>query len=181
MEAMPEGGVLSVSTEFYRDAGNCRIRIRDTGTGIAPETVEHIFEPFFTTKEFRHSTGLGLPIAKGIVERHGGALEVESQTGKGTEFRFSLPMFPLLPEPQRASQAETAMSDTHPLKQNLIVDDDAVVLTVANGLSEVPVETCQASTRSRCWKPMVGTSCWWTLRCPGSTAWICNGASTPLM
>jgi two-component system NtrC family sensor kinase len=91
VEAMPLGGILTVLTEFEADVGCCRVRIRDTGSGITPENLQHIFEPFFTTKEFRHSTGLGLPIAKGILDRHGGELTVCSEPGKGTEFQFTLP------------------------------------------------------------------------------------------
>jgi signal transduction histidine kinase len=69
----------------------CTIRLRDTGTGIAPEHLPHIFEAFFTTKEERHRTGLGLPIAKSILERHGGSIRVESAPNQGTEFVVSIP------------------------------------------------------------------------------------------
>jgi two-component system NtrC family sensor kinase len=107
IEAMTQDGTLTVSTELISGSGDCCIRIRDTGSGISPENLKQIFEPFFTTKEFRHSTGLGLPIAKGIVERHGGALEVDSQPGQGAEFRFSLSNF--LPAPTKCiSDGEAA-------------------------------------------------------------------------
>lgn len=67
------------------------LSISDTGVGIPPETLEHIFEPFFTTKAAGQGTGLGLSISRGIVERHGGRIEVESTPGAGTTFRVVLP------------------------------------------------------------------------------------------
>lgn len=90
-EATPNGGSLAVSTRY--DAGGERvlIRVRDTGSGIPQEVQEQIFEPFFTTKENQHRTGLGLAIAKGILEQHGGAIRFESTPGEGTEFTVSLP------------------------------------------------------------------------------------------
>jgi two-component system NtrC family sensor kinase len=69
--------------------GIAEIRATDTGCGIAPEHVERIFDPFFTTK--RDGTGLGLSTSYGIVERHGGELEVESAVGRGTTIRIRLP------------------------------------------------------------------------------------------
>lgn len=94
LEAMPQGGKLVARTAYDAQSGDCEVRISDSGSGIAPEHLERIFEPFFTTKEFGHSTGLGLPIAKGIIERHGGTLTVQSQADVGTEFRITLPAEP---------------------------------------------------------------------------------------
>jgi two-component system NtrC family sensor kinase len=94
-EAMPHGGVLEVSTEMggtgisLCDAA--RIRVRDTGAGIPPEVLAQIFDPFFTTKEDQQRTGLGLAVARSIVEQHGGEIAVESTPGKGTEFVVALP------------------------------------------------------------------------------------------
>ena len=61
--------------------------------------MSQIFEPFFSTKEDQHRTGLGLAIAKNIVDQHGGTIEVKSQPGAGTEFVVTLPM--IAPEPAR--------------------------------------------------------------------------------
>jgi len=90
-EAMPRGGVLEVATEMDSVAGEARIRVRDTGAGIPPEVLAQIFDPFFTTKEDQQRTGLGLAVARSIVEQHGGEIAVESMPGKGTEFVVSLP------------------------------------------------------------------------------------------
>jgi len=90
-EAMPHGGVLEVATDLDAAAGNVRIRVRDTGSGIPPEVLAQIFDPFFTTKEDQQRTGLGLAVARSIVEQHGGEIAVESTPGKGTEFTIALP------------------------------------------------------------------------------------------
>ena len=94
-EAMPHGGVLEVSTEMggtgFSLCDSARIRVRDTGAGIPPEVLAQIFDPFFTTKEDQQRTGLGLAVARSIVEQHGGEIAVESTPGKGTEFVVALP------------------------------------------------------------------------------------------
>ncbi|KKK86892.1 hypothetical protein LCGC14_2758690 [marine sediment metagenome] len=69
-----------------------KILIRDTGSGMSPETKKHIFEPFFTTKEVGSGTGLGMSISFGIIEQHNGNIDVFSEEGKGTEFIISLPI-----------------------------------------------------------------------------------------
>jgi two-component system NtrC family sensor kinase len=66
--------------------------ITDTGPGIAPEHLSKIFDPFFTTKE--RGTGLGLSVVYGIVERHGGKIDLKSEVGKGTRIALRLPPRP---------------------------------------------------------------------------------------
>jgi len=90
-EAMPHGGTLEVITELDSPAGQARIRVRDTGLGIPQEVLAQIFDPFFTTKEDQQRTGLGLAVARSIIEQHGGEITVESEPGKGTEFAITLP------------------------------------------------------------------------------------------
>ena len=86
---MPEGGKLVIATDL---AGPCiAVRIQDTGRGIHPDDLSKIFDPFFTTKDSR-GTGLGLSVSYGIVENHGGKIEVESQVGVGTAFTILLPV-----------------------------------------------------------------------------------------
>lgn len=85
-------GTLTVSSTLLRKEGFVEIAIVDTGTGIAPENLLKIFDPFFSTKEM--GTGLGLSVVYGIVERHGGTMNVESQVGLGTTMRLRLPLAP---------------------------------------------------------------------------------------
>ena len=69
------------------------MRVADTGHGIAPEHLPHVFEPFYTTKESGAGVGLGLAVVYGIVERHGGQIDVVSPPGAGTTFTAVLPLF----------------------------------------------------------------------------------------
>jgi two-component system sensor histidine kinase HydH len=87
LQAMPDGGELDVSTEPA--PGVCRVRVRDTGVGIPPENLGQIFNLYFSTKPA--GTGLGLPMARKIVEEHRGTISVESAPGKGSVFTIDLP------------------------------------------------------------------------------------------
>ena len=90
-DAMREtGGTIMVSTR--RAGDEIIMRFRDTGCGMDAETVTKIFDPFYTTKESGKGTGLGLAIVAQIVETHGGRIYVDTELGKGTEFRISLPV-----------------------------------------------------------------------------------------
>ncbi|MGA9980013.1 MAG: ATP-binding protein [Candidatus Sulfotelmatobacter sp.] len=89
IDAMPRGGTLWLETR--RTHGEIEIKVRDDGAGIAPDVLPQIFEPFVTTKENGHGVGLGLAISRGIVERHNGRIEVESELGQGTTFTVTLP------------------------------------------------------------------------------------------
>ncbi|HVN22676.1 MAG TPA: [Fe-Fe] hydrogenase large subunit C-terminal domain-containing protein [Syntrophorhabdales bacterium] len=86
-QAMEGNGRLSITTGTERK--QIRVKIRDTGPGIPPEVRKNIFSPFFTTKE--KGTGLGLAISYGIIERHNGKIDVETELGKGSTFIISLP------------------------------------------------------------------------------------------
>jgi signal transduction histidine kinase len=92
LDAMPEGGVLGISTGVEQRDGQtwALVRISDTGPGIAAEHLKRIFEPFFTTKELK-GVGLGLFITQQIVQEHGGDIDVETGEGRGTTFCLALP------------------------------------------------------------------------------------------
>ncbi len=94
IEAMPEGGTLTVEMRVLEEGRFVQIKVADTGTGINKEDMEHIFEPFFTTKKDGKGTGLGLAVVHGIVERHGGRIEVASASNVGTTFTITLPVNP---------------------------------------------------------------------------------------
>jgi signal transduction histidine kinase/CheY-like chemotaxis protein len=89
IEAMPEGGTLTLSSQS--EGENVIIKIVDSGVGMYPEVRSRIFDPFFTTKG-KAGLGLGLAVSFGIIRRHGGTIEVESQYGRGSEFRVTLPL-----------------------------------------------------------------------------------------
>lgn len=86
----PHRGKVRFSCRRY--GNESRIRIEDNGCGMAPKTLAKIFDPYFTTKVETSGTGLGMGIAKKIIEDHGGRLEVESQEGKGTVMTLFLPL-----------------------------------------------------------------------------------------
>lgn len=94
VEAMPNGGRLAIETVYDPARRLGHVVIRDEGPGIPPEVLSHIFEPFFTTKEEGKGTGLGLAIALGIVQQHGGTIDVNSSEQKGTAFTVTLPEEP---------------------------------------------------------------------------------------
>jgi two-component system NtrC family sensor kinase len=90
VEAMPAGGKLHLETALSPDQRWILVHFRDTGPGMSAEQMVNLFEPFYTTKA--DGTGLGLAISYGIVERHGGEIEVHSQPGEGAMFVVKLPV-----------------------------------------------------------------------------------------
>lgn len=91
VHAMPRGGMLTVKCRASQDRAWVRAWIIDTGTGIEADLIPRIFDPFFTTKEVGKGTGLGLSVTYGILQKHGGTIEVQSEKEKGTTFTVSLP------------------------------------------------------------------------------------------
>jgi two-component system NtrC family sensor kinase len=94
VEAMPHGGRLGLESSYNPTRHMGCALVRDEGPGIPADVLSHIFEPFFTTKEEGKGTGLGLAIALGIVQQHGGSIEVSSNAQKGTTFTVLLPEEP---------------------------------------------------------------------------------------
>ena len=86
------GRRLLISTGAWE--GGVWVKVRDQGTGIAPELIERIFDPFFTTKEVGKGTGLGLSVTSQLIQQHGGTIQVQSQLGHGTEFEVRLRLSP---------------------------------------------------------------------------------------
>ncbi len=146
-DAMPSGGTLSISTSIIEfNAGEselddgmmpgkyCLISVSDSGMGMNRDTLDHIFEPFFTTKETNKGTGLGLSIVHGIVAKHNGKINVNSEKGQGTLFRIYLP---LLNKSKKSEQPQQSR-DYFPRGDEtiLLADDDAAVRNVTTMLLE---------------------------------------------
>ncbi|HEX8558068.1 MAG TPA: ATP-binding protein [Pyrinomonadaceae bacterium] len=89
VDAMPDGGTLTLSTQDASD--EVMLTVADTGVGMAEEVRSRIFDPFFTTKG-KAGMGLGLSVSYGIIRRHEGRVEVESEVGRGTTFRMRFPV-----------------------------------------------------------------------------------------
>jgi signal transduction histidine kinase/ActR/RegA family two-component response regulator len=141
-DAMPEGGILSIetfNTEITKETKPYRhmkegkyavIKVIDTGTGMDEETLKRIFEPFFTTKEVGKGTGMGLPMAYGVVKNHNGFIEVDSAPGKGSAFTIYLPAI--------GEKAEREIEIAKPLHKGkggiLVIDDEEITRNVARDI-----------------------------------------------
>ncbi len=90
-QAMPDGGSIEITTELRPSSGIVAIQVTDTGVGIPDHNLEKLFDPFFTTKGHK-GTGLGLSVSFGIIESHGGQIQVGSRVGEGTTFTIELPL-----------------------------------------------------------------------------------------
>jgi PAS domain S-box-containing protein len=130
-DAMPNGGELTFhlySTMHPLDAQAPTpvvvTEVRDTGVGIPPEIRSRIFEPFFTTKGVGKGTGLGLSIVHGFVSAHQGAIELESECGKGTVFKVILPLLNASPQ----SEQTDADAEFLQLHANVLIVDDELFL-----------------------------------------------------
>ncbi|MBE2213746.1 MAG: PAS domain S-box protein [Opitutaceae bacterium] len=140
-DAMPGGGVLTLGTDRIsldttitcnrtdRRPGTClRLSVTDTGSGMTDEVKGHIFEPFFTTKDVGKGTGLGLATVLGIVQQHGGSIEVDSAVGRGSTFTILLPECPAPAESSAPSPpAPAAEVVRRGSELILVVEDEAAV------------------------------------------------------
>ncbi len=128
IDAMPGGGKLTLRT--WSDAKDVHCTVSDTGSGMTDEVRQRAFEPFFTTKGPK-STGLGLSVTYGIVQRHNGGIDIESELGRGTTVHITLPAaLPTFrpPPPVPVARAETAALRV------LVVDDEPEVRTAVADL-----------------------------------------------
>ncbi|MGH7267909.1 MAG: GAF domain-containing protein, partial [Candidatus Rokuibacteriota bacterium] len=127
IDAMPEGGGIHVAVGSADGAvvGS----VRDTGPGMPPEVRERVFEPFFTTKGPR-STGLGLSVAYGIIQRHGGRIEVTSVEGEGSAFTVTLPALAVAEVLGRRVPKAGVFEPAIPGTRVLVVEDEAPVRDV---------------------------------------------------
>jgi PAS domain S-box-containing protein len=148
-DALPDGGRITIGSEFMDlDAAYCQNRpearpgryvvvaVTDDGCGIPKEIQHRIFEPFFSTKEVGRGTGLGLATVYAIVRQHGGFINLYSEVGLGTTFRFYLPAAEAVAVPASAP----VRKDVQMLRGNgetvLVAEDDEQVLSVATKVLE---------------------------------------------
>jgi signal transduction histidine kinase/CheY-like chemotaxis protein len=122
-------GFASPASKAYAHLSVC-----DTGPGIPAEALDHVFEPFFTTKDVGRGRGLGLAVVHGIVQRHGGAVAVESDPGNGACFRVLLPVYSGLTTMETPDDGAPTVAATPRLRRVMVVDDDERVATVMAGL-----------------------------------------------
>jgi signal transduction histidine kinase/ActR/RegA family two-component response regulator len=128
VDAMPSGGEVRISTQETRD--RVVIHVTDTGTGMTPEVKQRLFDPFFTTKG-KAGTGMGLAVSFGIIRRHEGSIEVDSEPGRGTTFKISLPrVVPTTATSKSPDSPETTVSAVPDKVRVLVVDDEIHVREV---------------------------------------------------
>jgi CheY-like chemotaxis protein len=122
VDAMPEGGTITLRTRLVRRDNQVVVEVQDTGIGMSETTRSRCLEPFFTTKGER-GTGLGLPMVFGMVQRHGGDFEIDSELGSGTTMRL---IFPCAPTGMTTADQQLA-PPPRPLRL-LLIDDDPLLL-----------------------------------------------------
>ncbi len=145
VDAMPSGGEVRVAAQENRD--RVVVYITDTGTGMSPEVKQRLFDPFFTTKG-KAGTGMGLAVSFGIIRRHEGSIEVDSEPGRGTTFKISLPkVVTATTEPTANGTEQTTISAAENKVRVLVVDDETHVREVliealeSEGCEVVPAES----------------------------------------
>ena len=127
VDAMPDGGGITISTHVMRNNGDkhplkVAVEVTDTGTGMDEETRKRCLEPFFSTKGKR-GTGLGLAMVYGVMERHAGNIEIQSEVGKGTTFRL---LFPVRANVASAEPEKDNGKNVEPM-QILCIDDESLL------------------------------------------------------
>ena len=139
IDAMPSGGEVRVSTQESRE--RVVIHITDTGTGMTPEVKQRLFDPFFTTKG-KAGTGMGLAVSFGIIRRHEGSIEVESEPGRGTTFKISLPkVVPAALQSEAVGIPEVVPSTAEEKVRVMVVDDETHVREVL--IEALEAEGCE--------------------------------------
>jgi nitrogen-specific signal transduction histidine kinase/ActR/RegA family two-component response regulator len=147
-DAMDGVGLIRVKTERKRYIGGrefAYVEIEDTGKGMDESTKEKIFEPYFTTKEGGKNLGMGLYLVDKIIREHGGFIEFESETGKGTRFCLYLPL-PIETIVERTAKEEIARQVDVAKQKVLVVDDEDVIREFLKGvLTDEGIEILEAA------------------------------------
>ena len=127
IDAMPSGGEIRMSSQETN--GRVVLTIADSGTGMTPEVKSRLFDPFFTTKG-KGGTGMGMAVSFGIIRRHNGSIDVESEPGRGTTFRISLPVAAEVETNADAASSRPEASSGDDRIRVLVVDDETAVREV---------------------------------------------------
>ena len=156
-DAMPEGGRLAIETSAVEFDESIRehsadarpgsfvcLSVSDTGCGIPPENLTRIFEPFFTTKDVGKGTGLGLATVYGIIQQHKGWINVYSEVGHGTTFRFYLPRLDHMSNPKGGTPSMAAIPGG--TETILLVEDESFLrVSVRKSLMQLGYQVIEAS------------------------------------
>jgi signal transduction histidine kinase/ActR/RegA family two-component response regulator len=126
IDAMPSGGEIRMSSQEVN--GRVVLTIADSGTGMTPEVKSRLFDPFFTTKG-KGGTGMGMAVSFGIIRRHNGSIDVESECGRGTTFRIALPVAESEANPEDALVTAGTSAIEGKIRA-LVVDDETAVREV---------------------------------------------------
>jgi len=168
IDALPQGGTIRLAAHARGD--HIHASVADDGIGMDDETSRRLFEPFFTTKG-ENGTGLGLSVVYGIVQRHGGTIEVVSRPGRGTRMELS---FPRTVAPETRPEAETNLQGL-PVLDVMIVDDEAPVRDVLRDIAETfgqRVTACPSGEEAlRAFRPGAFQLVMTDLGMPGMTGW----------
>jgi signal transduction histidine kinase/FixJ family two-component response regulator len=127
IDAMPSGGEIRLSAQETNRS--VVLTITDSGTGMTPEVKSRLFDPFFTTKG-KGGTGMGMAVSFGIIRRHNGSIDVESEPGRGTTFRISLPVAVENQKTTGAGSVDLAASPEDDRLRVMVVDDEMAVREV---------------------------------------------------
>lgn len=157
-DAMPSGGMVRICTSVAMPPENVakryglqpepyiRLSVADTGTGMDEATAARIFEPFFTTKGVGHGTGLGLATVHGIVERHGGGIDMQSALGIGTTFDVYLPLYGMPAEAGKREHAASIEEESSAIRLLCVEDEPSVRRLVEAQLRQLGHEPTMASS-----------------------------------
>jgi len=127
IDAMPSGGEIRLSSQEAN--GRAVLTIADNGMGMTPDVKSRLFDPFFTTKG-KSGTGMGMAVSFGIIRRHNGSIDVDSEPGRGATFRISLPLAEDAITPAAVEPSKLEVANTADKIRVLVVDDETAVREV---------------------------------------------------
>ncbi len=149
-------GVITIATSS--DGRFIKVAVSDNGAGIAPEDLPRVFDPFFTTKEVGQGTGLGLSICYGIIEEHGGTIEIDSRPGEGTRVEFTVPIVSEVEEDGQAV-SHPRRDESGGKRQVLLVDNEPAIIELLSDILTMDgygvdvVENCSAALKKLSQEP----------------------------